>query len=117
MNFTIQKLKSNFPQKIHKLTKTNTFFSRFEGTRGEKTKIFYTIVPSSKRVPKVLKWFDNPYFIQKQPNLEALDNGNDDNDINNIIDEAKINLGKLTQGYLTQIFPLFKSDTKFTVCF
>jgi len=49
-------------------------------------------VPSSKRVPKVLKWFDNPYFIQKQPNLEALDNGNDDNDINNIIDEAKVNL-------------------------
>jgi hypothetical protein len=34
-------------------------------------------------------------LIQKQPNLEALDNGNDDNDINNIIDEAKINLGKL----------------------
>ena len=42
----------------------------------------------------MLKWFDNPYFIQKQPNLEALDNGNDDNDINNIIDEAKVNLGK-----------------------
>ena len=51
-------------------------------------------MPSSKRVPKVLKWFDNPYFIQKQPNFEALDNGNDDNDINNIIDEAKVNLGK-----------------------
>ena len=53
-------------------------------------------VPSSKRVPKVLKWFDNPYFIQKQPNIEALDNGNDDNDINNIIDEAKVNLGKFS---------------------
>ena len=66
-------------------------------------------MPSSKRVPKVLKWFDNPYFIQKQPNLEALDNGNDDNDINNIIDEAKINLGKLTQGYLTHNFSHFSN--------
>ena len=29
-----------------------------------KVKLTTPIVPSSKRVPKVLKWFDNPYFIQ-----------------------------------------------------
>ena len=29
-----------FPQKIYKLSKTNIFFSHFEGTRGEKTKYF-----------------------------------------------------------------------------
>ena len=33
MNFIIHFI----PQKIYKLSKTNTFFSRFEGTRGEKT--------------------------------------------------------------------------------
>ena len=66
-----------------------------------KVELTTPIVPSSKRVPKVLKWFDNPYFIQKQPNLEALDNGNDDNDINNIINEAKVNLGKsINQSYV-----------------
>ena len=43
MNFIIQKLKSkHFPQKIYKLSKTNIFFSRFEGTRGEKTQILRT---------------------------------------------------------------------------
>ena len=41
---------THFPQKIYKLSKTNwtklihTFFSHFEGTRGEK-KIFRTLVP------------------------------------------------------------------------
>ena len=50
--------------------------------------------PASKRVPKVLKWFDNPYFIQQQPNLNALDNGQDDKKINDIIDETKVNLGE-----------------------
>ena len=29
-----------------------------------KVELTTPIVPSSKRVPKVLKWFDNPYFIQ-----------------------------------------------------
>ena len=29
-------------QKIYKLSKTNIFFSHFEGTRGEKTQIFRT---------------------------------------------------------------------------
>ena len=43
MNFIIQKLKSNFLQKIYKLSKTNIFFSRLEGTRGENTQIFRTL--------------------------------------------------------------------------
>ena len=30
----------HFPQKIYKLSKTNTFFSHFEGMRGEKPKYF-----------------------------------------------------------------------------
>ena len=37
---TINSKFENFPQKIYKLSKTNTFFSRFEATRGEKTKYF-----------------------------------------------------------------------------
>ena len=41
----------------------------------------------------MLKWFDNPYFIQQKPNLEALDNGDDDKDINDIIEDTKENLG------------------------
>ena len=32
--------KTWFPQKVYKQRKTNTFFSQFEGTRGEKTKYF-----------------------------------------------------------------------------
>ena len=40
------KSKVNFPQKIYKLSKTNIFFSRFEGTRGEKNQIFRTLVKS-----------------------------------------------------------------------
>ena len=31
---------THFPRKIYKLSKTNTFFSCFEGRRGEKTKYF-----------------------------------------------------------------------------
>ena len=42
-NSIIQKLKSKqTPQQMYKLRKTNIFFSRFEGTRGEKTQIFRT---------------------------------------------------------------------------
>ena len=33
----------HFLQKIYKLSKTNIFFSHFEGTRGEKTQIFRTL--------------------------------------------------------------------------
>ena len=47
VNFIFQKLKSKHTsrQEIYKLRKTNTFFSRFEGTRGEKkTQIFRTLV-------------------------------------------------------------------------
>ena len=32
-----------FPQKIYKLSKTNIFFSRFEGTREEKNQTFRTL--------------------------------------------------------------------------
>ena len=53
MNFIIQKL--NFPQKIYKLNKTNTFFSRFEGTRGEKTQIFRTTDRSAKDIQRSIK--------------------------------------------------------------
>ena len=35
--------KAHFPQKIYKLSKTNIFFSRFEGMRGEKIQIFRTL--------------------------------------------------------------------------
>ena len=35
---------SIFSQKIYKLSKTNIFFSHFEGTRGEKNQIFRTKV-------------------------------------------------------------------------
>ena len=41
----------------------------------------------------VLQWFDNPYFIQQNPNLEALQNVDDDEDINDIIEDTKENLG------------------------
>ena len=41
VNFIIQKLKST--QKIYKLSKTNIFFSHFEGTRGERNQIFRTL--------------------------------------------------------------------------
>ena len=41
VNFIIQKL----PSKIYKLSKTNIFSSRFEGSRGEKQPIFRTQVP------------------------------------------------------------------------
>ena len=43
VNFIIQKLKSKHtsPQKIYKLSKTNKFFSRFEGTRGGKKYIYF----------------------------------------------------------------------------
>ena len=61
-----------------------------------KVEVTTAIVPSSKRVPKVLKWFDNPYFIQKQPNLQALDNENNDKDINDIVEETKANLGNVS---------------------
>ena len=44
-NFIIQKLKS---KQIYKLSKTNMFSSRFEGTRGEKTQIFRTIEEDRK---------------------------------------------------------------------
>ena len=46
IDFIIQKLKikDNSDKKIYKLRKTNTFFSRFKGTRGEKTQIFCTKV-------------------------------------------------------------------------
>ena len=52
MNFIIQK----FPQKIYKLSKTNTFFSHFEGTRGEKKQIFRTLLynVSKNEDPKIL---------------------------------------------------------------
>ena len=51
VNFIIQNLKSkHFPQKIYKLSKTNIFFSRFEGTRGEKTKYFAPKTTSRKNM-------------------------------------------------------------------
>ena len=47
VNSIIQKLKSKHTslKKIYQLSKTDIFFSRFEGTRGEKTQIFRTLVP------------------------------------------------------------------------
>ena len=42
LNFIIQRLNSNtLSSKIYKLSKTNIFFSRFEGTRGEKTNKYF----------------------------------------------------------------------------
>jgi len=35
----------NFAKKIYKLSKTNTFFSRFEGTRGEKNPNISHLIP------------------------------------------------------------------------
>ena len=46
VNFIIQ---THFPQKIYKLSKNNIFFSRFVGTRGEKTNKYFT---PKKRVRK-----------------------------------------------------------------
>ena len=44
-NYVKKKLCLNtLPSNIYKLSKTNIFFSRFEGTRGEKTQIFRTLV-------------------------------------------------------------------------
>ena len=45
-NFSVQKLKSkrSSPKKYKKLSKTNIFFSRFEGTRGERNQLFCTFV-------------------------------------------------------------------------
>ena len=40
--FDIIEKETHFPQKIYKLSKTNIFFSRSEGKRGEKTQIFRT---------------------------------------------------------------------------
>ena len=64
-NSIIQKSKSNtLLSKIYKLSKTNTFFSRFEGTRGEKNQIFRTIEPNTQEltqdisVSKLQEMFD-----------------------------------------------------------
>ena len=44
---------THFHQKIYKLSKTNIFFSRFEGTRGEKQKqIFRTLVAAGANCNK-----------------------------------------------------------------
>jgi hypothetical protein len=58
---------THFPQKIYKLSKTNIFFSHFEGTRGEKTQIFRTIEKAHFRT--YIKLFCRAYYssVGNQP--------------------------------------------------
>ena len=60
----------NFPQKIYKLSKTNTFFSHFEGTRGEeKTNISH---PSHRNLTLIGLCFGDqeiPKIPRSEPTL------------------------------------------------
>ena len=58
----------HFPQKIYKLSKTKSFFSRFEGRRGEKTQIFRTL--EAENVVRMREEAYNQELLKLQTELD-----------------------------------------------
>ena len=62
---------NTLPSKIYNLRKTNIFFSRFEGTRGEKNQIFRT--KDARDLAQLLR--GTFYILSKQQDLAMSDLG------------------------------------------